>query len=86
MKTIKQKEIIEATCDICGEDCMKELFTPNFFEGDEFDNKEFEGMELKAVWGFASGKDGERWEAVVCEDCVDKHLTPLIKFMKRDYL
>lgn len=84
MKEIVKKEVVEATCDICGEDCMKDLFTPNEFEGDDSD-KEFEGMELTAFWGYASGKDGERWEAVVCESCVDKHLAPLIKFLKRPY-
>lgn len=85
MKEIVQKEIVKATCDVCGEDCMKDIFTPYSPEGDDSD-KEFEGMELKAVWGFASGKDGELWDAVICEKCVDKHLVPLIKFMKRPYL
>ena len=85
MKEIIKRQVVEATCDICGEDCMKDLFTPNDFEGDDSD-KEFEGMELKAVWGFASGKDGEVWDAVICEKCVDKHLVPLIKFFKRPYL
>ena len=85
MKEIVQKEIVKATCDICGEDCMKDMFTPYSPEGDDSD-KEFEGMELNAVWGFASGKDGEIWNAVICEKCVDKHLTPLIKFMKTPYL
>ncbi len=88
MKTILKKEVIEATCDICGQDCMKDVFFASDSEGDSDDHeniKEFEGMELKAFWGWESNKDGERWEGVVCEDCVDKHLSPLINFMKRDY-
>ena len=85
MKTILKREVVEATCDICGEDCMKDLFTPNKIYGE--DVKEFEGMELKAVWGYATNnKDGEVWDAVICEKCVDEHLVPLIKFMKRPYL
>lgn len=85
MKEVVKKEVIEATCDICGENCMKDLFIPT--ELDEDDIKEFEGMELNAVWGYASNnKDGEIWEAVVCEKCVDEHLAPLIKFFKRPYL
>jgi len=84
MKEIIEREVVEATCDICGEDCMKDLFTPN--ETLSEDVKEFEGMELKAVWGYASNKDGEVWDAVICEKCVDKHLAPLIKFLKSPYL
>jgi hypothetical protein len=79
-------KIIEATCDICGEDCMKELFRPMKSDGDrdEHDiNKEFEGMELTAHWGYSSNKDGEYWEACVCEKCVDKYLSNLINFVKK---
>jgi len=80
--------IVEATCDICGADCMKELFKPMKSDGDrdEHDiNKVFEGMELKAVWDYGSDSDGEIWEAVVCEKCVKKHLEKLIPFVKRPY-
>ena len=89
-KVRKSKEIIiEATCDICGADCLKPLYAPMKSDGDrdnEDISKEFEGMELKAVWGYNSGKDGEEWEAVICEDCVDEHLKPLINFVKNIYI
>jgi hypothetical protein len=81
-------KIIEATCDICGADCMIPLFRPMKSDGDrdEHDiNKEFEGMELTATWGYVSHKDGESWEACVCEKCVDEHLSPLISFVKKPY-
>jgi len=84
----KEEKIIEATCDICGADCMKELFRPMKSDGDRDDHdisKEFEGMELKAVWGYSSEKDGEIWEAIVCEKCVDEHLSPLVNFLKKIY-
>jgi hypothetical protein len=84
----KEAKIIEATCDICGADCMKEQFRPMKSDGDRDDHdikKEFEGMELKAVWGYSSEKDGEVWEAIVCEKCVEKHLSPLINFIKKPY-
>ena len=87
-KIIRKEQILEATCDICGADCMKEFFHPVKSQGDRdnHDNvKEFEGMELKATWGYLSDKDGEIWEAVVCEKCVDKHLKPLINFVKTPY-
>jgi hypothetical protein len=85
----KKSEIIEATCDICGADCMKELYRPMKSQGDRDNHdieKEFEGMELKATWGYRSGKDGEVWTAVVCEKCVDEHLSKLISFVKDLYI
>lgn len=90
LKKTKQKkeEIIEATCDICGADCMKEIFRPMKSDGDRDNHdivKEFEGMILKADWGYYSNKDGEIWEGVVCENCVDKHLSKLINFIKTSY-
>lgn len=82
-------KIIEATCDICGEDCMKELFSPMKSDGDRDQHdisKEFEGMELSATWGYRSKKDEEYWEACVCEKCVDKHLSKLINFVKKPHI
>jgi hypothetical protein len=81
----KENKIISATCDICGADCMKDIFIPSKSDGDRDNddiNKEFEGMVLEANWGYYSGLDGEKWEAVICENCVIKHLTPIINFKK----
>lgn len=64
------------TCNLCGDDCM--VFISE-------DIKEFEGMELKAIWGYSSKKDGEKWFATICEKCVDKHLSKLINFTKISY-
>lgn len=58
-------EFIEATCDICGANCIQD--------------GNFEGMELKADWGF-NGKNGQRWRAIICENCVDRHFSSLINF------
>lgn len=85
MLLIKSGKFIEANCDICGSDCMKEIYSPFDHDGDCDDNdiiKTFEGMKLNAEWGFCSKKDGEDWEAIVCESCVDKHLSKLIRFVK----
>lgn len=69
-------QITDATCDICGNSCMK---------GDE-ESKNFEGMELTAHWGFwSNNKDLEKWSAEICEDCVDKHLKSLINFKINKY-
>jgi len=86
IKKIKSKElIIEATCDKCGADCLKPLYSPLKSDGDR-DNKdiykEFEGMKLEANWGYNSKKDDETWEAILCENCVDEFLVPFIDFVK----
>lgn len=85
IKSIKDQVIVEATCDICGEDCMKDDFMSEKTEGDRDNNdniKLFEGMLLKADWGYLSNnKDCQRWEAVICENCVDKHLK-MVQFLK----
>jgi hypothetical protein len=85
----KKSKIVSATCDICGTDCMKELYRPMQSQGDRDDHdidKEFEGMELRAVWGYTSKKDGEIWDACICEKCVDEHLVPMVNFIKTLYL
>lgn len=72
--------IVEATCDVCGADCMKELYRPMQSDGDrdEHDiNKEFNGMEMTAVW------DDEYWEACVCKKCVEEKLSKIINFVKK---
>ena len=76
LKSILIKEeafvkIIKATCDICGSNCIKQ--------------DEFEGMELRANWGYNSKKDTETWTAQICENCVDKHFSSLIRFKKSNF-
>lgn len=80
-KKIYKEEILEATCDVCGEDCMKPLYRKSDGDRDNHDIKKyFEGMTLNADWGYSSKKDGEIWEACICEKCVDKHLIPIVNF------
>lgn len=84
-----ENDYIKATCDICGDDCMKEVFAPNDHDGDSEDceiNKTFEGLRLEATWGFASKKDGEKWEAIVCENCADKYFSSIVNFIKKPYI
>lgn len=85
-KKIYQEEILEATCDICGNDCMKPIFDKSDGDRDEHDiQKSFEGMTLNATWGYSSDKDGEVWEACICEKCVDEKLKPIINFSIKPY-
>ena len=68
VKEIEQTEDI--ICDICGKSCKS--FT------------DFEYLELTATWGFESNKDGEKWDAHICEKCVDEKLS-FINFKKINY-
>jgi hypothetical protein len=74
-------------CDICGESCSQhEYIVDNPVRLDHGKpHKVFEYLTLKSKWGFYSDKDEQYWEAHVCEKCVDKHLSPLIKFKKHHY-
>jgi hypothetical protein len=78
-KKVKKSVIVttDVTCDSCGKSCKVYL-----------DRKKtsfnFEFMTLDAHWGYGSGKDMERQQAQVCEKCVDKKLSPIIKFRKTD--
>ncbi len=70
-----QKEVItDVICDICGNTCSR---------GEMVDVVGMEYMTLEANWGYFSNKDLENWKAEICEPCVDKHLSPIIKFLKR---
>lgn len=66
-KFIKTEIVTEVICDCCGSSCKT--------------NAGFEFLELKTVWGFMSNKDLEKWEAHICEKCVDEKLN-FIKFEK----
>ena len=74
IKNIPTEVITDIICDSCGESCMvgdsnlNNKFTPIF-----------EIMTLKANWGYGSKKDLEKWEAHLCEKCVDEKLS-FIKF------
>jgi len=81
IKTKKIKKSVEVVtdviCDSCGKSCKVYL-----------DQKKksfnFEFMTLDAHWGYGTGKDMERYQAQVCEKCVDKKLSPIIKFRKSE--
>lgn len=68
-----QEVITDIICDICRGTCSR---------GEMVDVVGMEYMTLQANWGYFSNKDLQNWEAHICEPCVDKHLTPLIKFYK----
>jgi len=87
--------ITDITCDSCGESCLpKQMLGEMFDEGSTGDQlpPDFkddatsvaEYLTIKGEWGFFSNKDSERWEAHICEKCVDEKLS-FIKFKKTDY-
>lgn len=72
---IEHELLDRVKCDRCGKDVKKEseggwnqwgephsMFHPPAF-------RDF--FLLKHTWGYSSRKDGERHEAVICEDCYD---------------
>lgn len=68
---VKKKEnreievIADIICDSCGNSCKTEV--------------DYEYMTLEANWGYGTKKDMERWNAQICEKCVDEKFS-FIKF------
>ena len=50
----------DVMCDVCGVSCVDSV------------DVNYEYAELAANWGYGSGKDGIRWECIMCETCADK--------------
>ncbi len=86
---IPTEVITDIVCDSCGKSCLIKIPSSDFFNRKEF-NHEYnaknvsEFLTIKGDWGYFSKKDGERWEAHICEKCVDEKLS-FIKFNKTDY-
>ena len=62
------KEVVEVEdiiCDCCGKTCDTDTG--------------FEYLTMTAQWGFMTKKDFQKWEADVCEKCVDEKLS-FVKF------
>ena len=71
-KELKEQDVLkDVICDCCGKSCQTDYG--------------FEYMNLSADWGFMSKKDLEKWEAQVCENCVDEKFDH-IKFKKSNYV
>jgi hypothetical protein len=59
---ITSREVLDdVTCDSCGKSCKT-------IHGS------FEYMTLDAIWGYGTKKDMEKWEAQICEQCVDEKM------------
>jgi hypothetical protein len=71
---IEEDKIVDVTCDICMESCMDSI------------QMNHEHLTIKGNWGYGSDKDGETWEAHVCEKCSDEYLSNLILFQKSLYM
>lgn len=72
--TKENKEVDTLTdviCDLCGKSCKTEY-------GMEY-------MSLSTNWGYMSKHDLERWEADLCEECVETKLS-FVPFKKTFYL
>lgn len=65
------QKVSDIVCDSCGKSCRGRY--------------DYEYMTIYNHWAYGSKKDGEYWEAHICESCVDDKLG-FIKFNKMDYL
>ena len=74
IQKLKKEVVTDILCDCCGKSCMvSETIIDNEFRidhGEKF--RSFECMKLTARWGYDSEKDMEKWEAFICEKCVDE--------------
>ncbi len=69
-RELKEQDVLkDVVCDSCGKSCDTEYG--------------FEFMQMSATWGFDSKKDMQKWDAQLCEECVDKHMG-FVKFQKQD--
>jgi hypothetical protein len=78
IKQIKDIETEDIICDICLESC---------YVGDSNGHGDHEHLTISGSFGYWSNqKDGEKWEAHVCEKCVDEYLSKMILFNKDLYM
>lgn len=86
VQKLKTQVVTDILCDICGASCkVSEGICDNDLRIDHGEvHREFEYMHLKAIWGYRTKKDNEKWTAYVCEKCVDEKLVPLIKFKTQE--
>lgn len=71
IKSVEVEILEDVICDACEESCHNGI------------NLEY--MSMTNHWGYGSKKDGEVWEAHICEGCIDT-LFPFINFKKGNYM
>lgn len=74
IKEVESDEVVDITCDICMNSCKDSI------------NMNHEYLHITGNWGYGSSKDGQRWEAYICESCSDEYLSNLILFQKSLYM
>jgi hypothetical protein len=75
IKEVEEDVIVDITCDICMNSCL-----------DSHHGMNHEHLHIKGNWGYGSDKDGQTWEAHICESCSDEYLSKLILFQKSLYM
>ncbi len=67
-KELKEQDVVQdVLCDSCGKSCKTEYG--------------FEYLKLSTHWGYFSNKDLVKYDAQICEQCVDEKLG-FINFQK----
>lgn len=74
---LPQSIITDILCDCCGKSCkvLEGNIQNELREDDGHPFYVFEYLKLEAYWGYHSKKDGDHWEAHLCESCVDEKLS-----------
>lgn len=67
-----EQVLVDVVCDRCGGSCISERIETADADGNPVELPSVEKATVRADWGFFSGKDGERWDADLCETCSDK--------------
>lgn len=67
IKSVEVEILEDVICDACEESCHN--------------GTNYEYMSMMNYWDYGSKKDGEIWEAHICEGCVD-NLFQFINFKK----
>jgi hypothetical protein len=75
-KQTKEVEVlVDVKCDRCGESCWDKI------------EMNMEYAEMKAMWGYGSGKDCERHKIQLCEKCYDETIKTMgIKVQVSHYM
>lgn len=68
---VEVETLEDVVCDFCKKSCNN--------------GSNYEYMTIENYWGYGSKKDGELWEAQVCEACTDE-IFKSVSFQKSNYM
>lgn len=76
-RRVLKEEVSDIVCDVCGRSCLSDCSRAM---GGGASAAEY--ATLEGIWGYCSGRDGERYICEMCEDCFGK-VSSFIDSLKR---